>query len=38
MIDHWFHLAELYHGLPVMDYTAVEVLADPDPSAGGATS
>ena len=29
MVDHWFHLADLYHGLPVMDYTAVEVLADP---------
>jgi hypothetical protein len=29
MIDHWFHLAELYNGLPLDDRTAVEVLADP---------
>jgi arylsulfatase A-like enzyme len=29
LVDHWFHLAELYHGLPLLDLTAVEVLADP---------
>jgi hypothetical protein len=29
LIDHWFHLADLYHGLPLIDRTAVEVLADP---------
>jgi arylsulfatase len=29
LIDHWFHLAELYNGLPLDDRTAVEVLADP---------
>ena len=29
LIDHWFHLAGLYNGLPLLDKTAVEVLADP---------
>jgi hypothetical protein len=29
MINHWFHLAGMYHGLPLLDLTAVEVLADP---------
>jgi arylsulfatase A-like enzyme len=29
MINHWFHLAGMYNGLPLMDLTAVEVLADP---------
>jgi arylsulfatase len=29
MIDHWFHLADLYNGLPLTDRTAVEVLSDP---------
>ena len=29
LIDHWFHLADLYNGLPLIDRTAVEVLADP---------
>jgi arylsulfatase A-like enzyme len=29
LINHWFYLAGLYNGLPVMDGTAVEVLADP---------
>jgi Sulfatase len=29
MINHWFHLAGLYNGLPLEDRTAVEVLADP---------
>jgi hypothetical protein len=30
LIDHWFHLADLYNGLPLMDKTAVEVLSDPN--------
>jgi arylsulfatase len=29
MINHWFHLAGMYNGLPLVDRTAVEVLADP---------
>jgi arylsulfatase len=29
LIDHWFHLAGLYNGLPLLDKTPVEVLADP---------
>jgi hypothetical protein len=29
MINHWFHLAGMYNGLPLDDRTAVEVLADP---------
>jgi arylsulfatase len=29
LVDHWFHLARLYNGLPLDDRTAVEVLADP---------
>jgi arylsulfatase len=29
MINHWFHLAGLYNGLPLTDKTAVEILADP---------
>src|SRR5262249_44066419 len=29
MINHWFHLAGMYNGLPLVDMTAVEVLADP---------
>jgi arylsulfatase A-like enzyme len=29
LINHWFYLAGLYKGLPVMDGTPVEVLADP---------
>jgi arylsulfatase len=29
MINHWFHLAGKYNGLPLVDYTAVEVLSDP---------
>jgi arylsulfatase A-like enzyme len=28
MINHWFHLAGMYNGLPVLDRTALEVLAD----------
>jgi arylsulfatase len=28
MINHWFHLAGMYNGLPLVDLTAVEVLAD----------
>jgi arylsulfatase A-like enzyme len=30
MINHWFHLAGMYNGLPLLDRTAVEVLADPN--------
>jgi arylsulfatase A-like enzyme len=29
MVDLWFHLADLYHGLPLLDMTPVEVLGDP---------
>jgi arylsulfatase len=29
LINHWFHLAGMYNGLPLLDKTAVEVLADP---------
>jgi arylsulfatase A-like enzyme len=29
LVDHWFHLADLYQGLPLLDLTPVEVLADP---------
>jgi arylsulfatase A-like enzyme len=29
LIDVWFHLAELYNGLPLLDQTPVEILADP---------
>jgi hypothetical protein len=29
MINHWFHLAGLYHGLPLEDRTAAEILTDP---------
>src|SRR5262249_16121541 len=29
LINQWFHLAGMYHGLPVLDLTAVEILADP---------
>jgi arylsulfatase len=29
LINHWFHLAGMYNGLPLVDKTAVEVLADP---------
>src|SRR5206468_4351890 len=29
LTNHWFYLAGLYNGLPVLDGTAVEVLADP---------
>ncbi|SEE71944.1 arylsulfatase [Jiangella alba] len=29
MIGHWFHLAGMYHGLPLVDATAAEVLSDP---------
>jgi len=29
LVNHWFHLAGLYNGLPLDDRTAVEVLADP---------
>jgi hypothetical protein len=29
MINLWFHAAGQYHGLPLLDKTAVEVLADP---------
>jgi arylsulfatase A-like enzyme len=29
MINHWFHLAGKYNGLPLDDRTAVEILADP---------
>jgi arylsulfatase A-like enzyme len=29
MINHWFHLAGMYKGLPLLDKTAVEVLSDP---------
>jgi arylsulfatase len=28
MINHWFHLAGMYNGLPLLDMTAVEILAD----------
>jgi arylsulfatase A-like enzyme len=38
LIDHWFHLAELYNGLPLIDRTAVEVLSDPTPAAGGSAA
>jgi arylsulfatase len=30
MVNHWFHLAGMYNGLPLEDRTAVEVLADPN--------
>jgi hypothetical protein len=30
MINHWFHLAGMYNGLPLLDKTAVEVLSDPN--------
>ena len=30
MINLWFHAAGLYNGLPLLDLTAVEVLADPN--------
>ena len=29
LINHWFHLAGMYNGLPVLDRTALEVLSDP---------
>ncbi len=29
MISHWFHLAGMCHGLPLVDLTAAEVLSDP---------
>jgi arylsulfatase A-like enzyme len=29
LVDQWFHLADLYHGLPLLDMTPVEVLGDP---------
>ena len=29
LINEWFHLAGMYHGLPLNDRTAVEILADP---------
>jgi arylsulfatase A-like enzyme len=29
LVNHWFYLAGLYNGLPIMDGTPVEVLADP---------
>ncbi|SDT18245.1 arylsulfatase [Jiangella sp. DSM 45060] len=29
MIGHWFHLAGMYHGLPLVDGTAAEILSDP---------
>jgi arylsulfatase A-like enzyme len=29
LINHWFYLAGLYNGLPLMDGTPVEILADP---------
>ena len=29
MVNHWFHLAGMYNGLPLEDRTAVEVLSDP---------
>jgi arylsulfatase A-like enzyme len=29
LIDHWFELAEMYNGLPLLDRTALEVLSDP---------
>jgi arylsulfatase len=29
LIDIWFHLAELYKGLPLLDQTPLEILADP---------
>ncbi|HET7807052.1 MAG TPA: arylsulfatase, partial [Gaiellaceae bacterium] len=29
LVNHWFHLAGLYNGLPLDDRTVVEVLADP---------
>jgi arylsulfatase A-like enzyme len=30
LVNLWFHAAGQYHGLPLLDKTAVEVLADPD--------
>jgi arylsulfatase A-like enzyme len=29
MVNHWFQLAGMYNGFPLLDLTAVEVLADP---------
>jgi arylsulfatase len=29
LVNQWFHLAGLYHGLPLDDRTATEILADP---------
>ncbi len=29
MVNRWFHLAGKYHGLPLDDRTAIEILADP---------
>ncbi len=29
LVNQWFHLAGLYNGLPLLDKTAIEVLADP---------
>jgi arylsulfatase len=29
LIEHWFELAEMYNGLPLLDRTALEVLSDP---------
>ena len=30
LINHWFHLAGMYDGLPLLDKTPVEVLSDPN--------
>src|SRR5262249_32417304 len=37
MINHWFHLAGLYNGLPLDDRTAIEIITDPSRPSGGAT-
>jgi Sulfatase len=29
LVNHWFHLAGMYNGFPLLDRTAVEILADP---------
>src|SRR5690242_8013272 len=37
MVNHWFHLAGLYNGLPLDDRTAIEIITDPSRPSGGAT-
>jgi arylsulfatase len=29
LVNHWFHLAGMYNGLPLLDRTALEVISDP---------